>query len=225
MTVPDPTWLRLKGMLRHLAVDRHRPLRSFPDPSVDQGRSPPFRVGLAAWAVDQAAALHARLGDGIVLTVGTLDYPSRRRTYPDGSPRPAPPRADEPLLDPNLLTVGPEAPLEVASGHSLRATLLCSNRGTEPLGLATNGVVLCTVVDPAGRGVVGLHDGPLTLARVVHHLEPARTTRVPMLAGTASTVPDLGYAVPPGRWALEAVVALEGRGRFRTPLLPLLVTL
>ena len=85
MTVPDPTWVGLKGMLHHLTTDRHRPLRSLPDPSLDQGRSPRLRVGLAAWAVDQAAALLARPGHGAVVTVGTLDHPSRRRTCPLGS--------------------------------------------------------------------------------------------------------------------------------------------
>ena len=56
----------------------------------------------------------------------------------------------------------------------------------------TNVVVLCTVVDPADRGVVGVHDGPLTRARVAHGLEAGNDHPGGHAAGAASTVPDLG---------------------------------
>ncbi|MGZ0146694.1 hypothetical protein ACXJJ3_06455 [Kribbella sp. WER1] len=41
----------------------------------------------------------------------------------------------------------------------------------------------------------------------------ARSSRsIPLLIGTASVVPELGYAVPPGEWGLEIVLAPEGGG-------------
>lgn len=218
----DPTWKRLKPVLRGLARDRRRPLRAFPDPAVDHDRAPPYDLTLAAWAVEQAANLHTRFGDGVRLTVGFLAYPPPPER-PEGSSNTTGP-GTEPLLDPNLLTVGPEESLEVRSGHLLRARLLCSNRAGEALALLSTGSVLGRVVDPTNRRIVGGYEGAVTLARVRQPVGPHCTARVSLLAGTASLDGRLGYAVPPGRWALEAILELEGRGRYRTPLLPLTVT-
>ena len=52
--------------------------------------------------------------------------------------------------------------------------------------------------------------------------------RIPLLIGTASFAPRLGYSIPPGGWRLEASVTLGPDPREalvrRTPLLPLTIT-
>ena len=64
------------------------------------------------------------------------------------------------------------------------------------------------------------------------------TVIVPVLVGTASTLPDLGSAVSAGEWAIRVILELEEgdgagwqrptdrtrRRRVRTPLLPITVT-
>jgi hypothetical protein len=55
-------------------------VREFPDPRDQEGRPPPYRIRVAAWAVAVAEDLHRRFGDNVRLTVGSLPYPL-------GSPR------------------------------------------------------------------------------------------------------------------------------------------
>ncbi|MEV0794406.1 hypothetical protein [Kribbella sp. NPDC050459] len=57
--------------------------------------------------------------------------------------------------------------------------------------------------------VVGLYVGPRTLAPVWFAIEPRQSRPVPVLIGTASVVPDLGYAVPPGQWWLVIALARD----------------
>jgi len=54
-------------------------------------------------------------------------------------------------------------------------------------------------------------------------LPAGEVTPFPLLVGTASFVPDLGYAVPPGEWAMTVELELSDRRRVRTASLPLRV--
>lgn len=45
-----------------------------------------------------------------------------------------------------------------------------------------------------------------------------------MLVGTASDSAQLGYAVPPGEWAVRVTLELGDGRRVRTPMLPITVT-
>jgi hypothetical protein len=45
------------------------------------------------------------------------------------------------------------------------------------------------------------------------------TSEIPLLVGTASTKPDLGWAVPPGPWGVRVVLSHDGESAVR--LLPL----
>jgi hypothetical protein len=53
---------------------------------------------------------------------------------------------------------------------------------------------------------------------------PGATERIPLLVGTASFVPDLGYAVPPGEWGVQANLAPAAGTAVRAPALPLTIT-
>ena len=66
-------WDQLKVAL--LNLEGSGALASYPDPSVDEGRQPPFVIRLAPWATDAAEELHQRFGDDVELVVGLLHYP------------------------------------------------------------------------------------------------------------------------------------------------------
>lgn len=89
--------------------------------------------------------------------------------------------------------------------------------------VATNGMVTARVVDPGTGEVVGGYAGAQTMPLVRFQAEPGQSVTIPLLVGTASSVPELGYAVPPGSWAIDAVLKLED-GTYRTPRFPLTVT-
>jgi hypothetical protein len=91
------------------------------------------------------------------------------------------------------------------------------------MNVATNGNITAIVVDPATDRVIGGYSGPQTLALVTYPVKPGGTTRIPLLVGTDSYAADLGYAVPPGNWAIRATIELGDR-TLGTPALPITVT-
>jgi hypothetical protein len=130
---------------------------------------------------------------------------------------------DEPLLDLCLAEVGLNSELEVRSGGEVRGELKLMNRGTRALTLWTNGQVIGRLVDLRAREVVGGFAGAMTLPGVAFRAAPGEAVNVPLFIGTDSFRGTLGYAVPPGRWAVEAALDLRDAGQWRTPLLPIKV--
>jgi hypothetical protein len=140
----------------------------------------------------------------------------------------------------------------VRSGHTLRHGLLLRNLTGRELQLATNGQVTAVVLDPHTGEVVGGHAGFQQLPLIIVRVPPGQAGRVPLLIGTASCTPRLGYAIPPGDWGIQATLTLvphhdaggdsrpgdahrqalravaDRRGRDlprrRTPILPLTIT-
>jgi hypothetical protein len=224
-------WDELKAALVELQASGA--LSAYPDPRVDEGRNPPFRIRLAPWATDAAEELHRRFGDDVELVVGLLHYPE---------PGPLRQHANPPdfisEMDPAVMTVELDAPIVLASGHNVRGALRVHNKGTDPIVIATNGQVTARVVDPRTGEVVGGYSGFQTLPLVYFRADAGGTVVVPVLVGTASFSPTLGYTVPAGQWAIRVVLDLEGgdgsrgqfgadrpaRRRLRAPLLPITVT-
>ena len=60
------------------------------------------------------------------------------------------------------------------------------------------------------------------MALVTVTVEPGGRREVPVLVGTDSVVPELGYAVPPGSWSI--VVEIPTAGRVVSPPLPCVIT-
>ncbi|TCC33400.1 hypothetical protein [Kribbella sindirgiensis] len=54
-------------------------------------------------------------------------------------------------------------------------------------------------------------------------IQPQQSSRVPVLIGTASVDPELGYAVPPGPWGLAVSLHTE-RDRWLLASLELTIT-
>jgi hypothetical protein len=84
------------------------------------------------------------------------------------------------------------------------------------------------VVDPRTGEVTGGFSGPEHRPLIMFRVPPGQTGRIPLLIGTASYTPRLGYTIPPGDWGLYATLALGPPTRDsplrRTPILPLTIT-
>jgi hypothetical protein len=122
-----------------------------------------------------------------------------------------------------------DGPAVVRSGHTLRHALLLHNHSGDELKIATaNGQLATAVVDPATGAVVGGFAGAQALSLITYRVAPGQTKSIPLLTGTASFTPRLGYTVPPGSWGIQATLIL-GRGyrdspHRRTSVLPLTIT-
>lgn len=214
------TWDELRVVLRGLGARDPCPLRRWPDPAVEHPL--PVQVALAPWASDVAAQLEQRFGADVILTVGFLAYPSGRLLGPHGELRALPQPSSDPLLATSGLEVAVVRPLEVQSGHDLRAELQVESHRSSSVVISGNGSVVGRVLDPSTGEVVGGFSGPVLAPLVRFTVEPGATVAVPLTVGTASYSRSLGYAVPPGDWLVEVVLEL-GAGPHRAAPLPLRV--
>lgn len=216
-------WDELKEVILQLRDEQPGVLMGYPTPEVDEGRVPPFGIILAPWATAAAEELHRQFGDDVELTVGALPYPPAR--HPRPQPATAPPSD---LLDPQEITVALDGPAVVRSGHTLRHGLLVRNLTRQELTIATNGDVTAVVVDPRTGQAVGGFAGFHSLAGVFFRVAAGASERIPLLIGTASFTPELGYILPPGSWGIQVPLELAPdiltRHRRLTPVLPLTIT-
>ena len=219
-------WDELRRALGYLMREQPGALLEFPDPHSEHGQPPPFQIRLAPSALATAEDLHRRFGDDVLLTVGYLPYPPDRPPDPVlGRPSLQPPGQP---LDPRETDAQLDGPATVRSGQTLHHGLLVGNLTDRELTIATNGQVTAAVVDPRTGLVVGGFAGAQTLVGINFQVVPGATERIPLLIGTASVVPDLGYTVPPGTWGIEVPLDLQRdvytREARRTPVLPLTIT-
>ena len=216
-------WDELKVVLARLRDEQPGALMLYPMPEEAEGRQPPFVIRLAPWAAATAAELHQQFGDDVELTVGALPYPPGRQPPHPPAAGPAPD-----LLDPHEIAAEPDGPAVVGSGHNLLHGLLLRNLTGRELQLATNGQVTAVVVDPDTGEVVGGFSGFENRPLIMFNVAPGQTGRIPLLIGTASCTPRLGYAIPPGGWGIYATLTLgpptRDSPRRRTPILPLTIT-
>lgn len=214
------SWSELRVVLRGLGARLPCPLERWPDPDAEHDL--PVQVVLAPWASDVAAQLLGRFGEDVVLTVGFLAYPSGRLLDRGGEVGSPPQPSTDPLLDPTDVEVTVARRLDVRSGHDLRAEVRVANHRSSPLVVSTNGSIVARVLDPSTGEVVGGFSGTVVMPLVSFTVEPGAAVAVPLTVGTASCARRLGYAVPPGEWAVEVVLEL-GDGPHRAPPLPLRV--
>jgi hypothetical protein len=216
-------WDELRVILTRLRDEQPDDLLMFPDLRYQEGQPPPYQITLAPTAVAVAEDLHSRFGDSVELTVGALPYPP-------GRPPRWPPITEPPagLLSPQQATVELDRPAVVRSGHTLRHGLLLHNHSGADLKIATNGHLTTAVVDPVTGEVIGGFAGAQIAPLITFQVAPGQTERIPLLTGTASFTPRLGYAVPPGSWGIQATLILgenpRDSPRRHTPALPLTIT-
>ena len=216
-------WDELKPVIARLLEQQPGALTSYPAPDWDEGRIPPFKLRLAPRAAETAAELHRQFGEDVELTVGALPYPLGRPERPRRAPVPLPD-----LLDPREVAVELDGPAVVSYGNTLHHHLRVSNRSGGELQIATNGQVTAVVVDLQTSEVVGGYSGAQTLPLKVFRASPGTSVQIPLLIGTASYTPRLGYIVPAGEWGIRATLTLGPHPRDsphrRTPILPLTIT-
>lgn len=206
----------LQGALLRIREEDPEALTGYPMLPEHGDDGPPYRILLAPWAADVAEELHRRFGDNVKLQVGALGYPmgSGSGRVPDLPPA---------ELGPDEAEVTLEGALSVRSGHAARHGLIIRNLTSRSLDFQTNGQVTALVVDPGTGEVAGGYSGMQYLPLVRFAASPGTPERIPLLVGTASFVPDLGYAVPPGPWAIRVPLELGDGRRLSTPMLPITV--
>ena len=101
-----------------------------------------------------------------------------------------------------------QVPAVVRSGQTLRHGLLLGNLTGRDLQIATNGQVTAQVVDPWTGEVAGGWFGIERAVLVWFRVAPGETGRIPLLIGTASFTPRLGYMIPAGDWGIQATLKL-----------------
>jgi hypothetical protein len=175
--------------------------------------------------------LHKRFGREVVLSVGYFGYPSRLAVDSWGRPLagglgsrpPAEERAE--LADPSTLTVELAGELLLRSGHETDAPLLIANHSTRPIEIHR---LRAVVVDPATGVTVGDAMPPgarspsVTRPQERLSIGPGDAVAFALRVGTASRDPALGYAVPPGAWAVRVFFERSGQVS-RAPLLPITI--
>jgi hypothetical protein len=110
--------------------------------------------------------------------------------------------------------------LTVVSGHDGHHRILIANHTNEPVYFWTNGQVTAHVVDPATLRVVGVSVVAQFASLVCFGAEAHGSALLPLLVGTASVDPRLGYKVPPGTWALRALLQMAPSPPKMAPGLP-----
>jgi hypothetical protein len=180
----------------------------------------PFEVRLVASAQQLAAELHRRFGAAVQLTVGALSFPDASARPFQRAPRRPLPVADE-LLD---FRCELDGPLTIVSGATVSHAVLLTGSMSDPVSVQTNGTLTAEVVDPSDGRIVGGFVGAQSMPLVEFPLRYQRPVRIPLLVGTASYEPALGYTVPPGQWALTVDIRLSDRRTLSTPSMPFVVT-
>ncbi len=203
------------AIFEELGFGPDKPLRRLSGPGGGAFR---VHVDLAAYAEEGARRLVERYGDAVEVRVGVLGYPVDL-----GEGRPAPLASQEPPLD-DTVDIHGVRPLVVRSGYELDSELLITNHGPSSLVIENWGKEIGRVLDPATGEVVGGFSGGHPAPLVRFTASPGESVTVPLIVGTASYRRSLGYAVPPGEWAVEVVLDLGTNRRRRAPLLPLHVT-
>ncbi len=213
-------WADLRRDLGRVQRPHSDVLQQYPTLTTTYQR-PPVRVYLNPTGETVAAELHARYGEFIRLHVGALPYPPAPQPP---AQRPAARRDAAPSpIDPNRAHIVLDGHLSITRGHTATHALLLTNLGTDPITIATNGHLTASIIDPTGAVVGGFTGGQrLPLIRFTAH--PGKTVRIPLLVGTASYRPELGYTIPAGTWHLTAPLHLSDQAHATTPPLTFTVT-
>ena len=184
-------WDELKVVL--LELEGSGTLVVYPDPRVDDNRQPPFQIHLQPGP--RTWPSHCTVDSVTMWSWSSASFDTRSASR-RGSTRVR--EMTIPDMDPTLMTVELDAPIVVASGHTVRGALRVHNLSADTIVVCTNGHVTAQVLDPDTRAVVGCFAGGQILPGIYFRAAPGETVVVPVLVGTASFSPDLGYVVPAG---------------------------
>jgi hypothetical protein len=158
-------------------------------------------VGLRADGEAIAEQIRAEYGDLVKLTVGLQAYPPGRAPDPDCTSLPGPLAIGSPFTA-TLKLLNPS----VRSGEDFKGTATVTNKTDAP-GEFESGEPVTAFVYRAGTDqVVGAYEGGIAGVGVGGTLGPGESIDVQVIGGTASCLPDLGYALPPGDYDVRAAI-------------------
>jgi hypothetical protein len=165
-------------------------------------------VALAADQADKASRINEQFGNAVRLRVGWLNYPLRAES---GAVTTGPCR---PLPDPGAsgglsaqLVLGATA---LGRGGQARGVVHVRNTSAQPIELRSVQPLDAVLLQPGSKKVVGALAASRDNASAGSRLGPGETVSLPVMAGTDSCDPSLGYMVPPG--AYDVVVVVPGAG-------------
>jgi hypothetical protein len=153
-----------------------------------------------------ALDLHRRYGEGIIITLGVFPYPELETGSDDRRWGAGGEEVTIPGLDAHV--VAPDGP--VASGDDGQAELVFTNVGPESVSLATGMYLAGYVLDRRADVVLGGYTGGLPQPAIEFSLQAGQARVMGFVFGTASYRPEVGYALPPGRYRLGVAVPLVG---------------
>ncbi|MGH8476966.1 MAG: hypothetical protein ACRER2_14560 [Methylococcales bacterium] len=174
-----------------------------------------IEIELTAQGEDLAAQLWEQYGDALDISVGAFPYPPSRARLTDAK-HPLPDcRIGEPL-PPTKETIIPGLKLRVVldqpsvpSGADFKAKLVARNTGSTRIHREIEGDPLTAmIVRPGTRDIVGVHYGFIGGMGAAFRLAPGGQQQFAVQGGTASCDLQLGYAVPPGQYAVIVTVRL-----------------
>ena len=160
-------------------------------------------VSLRADGEAVAAEIAAKYGDLVTITVGALSYPDRTTggfgVCNDLVP---PPPTGPTALVATLQPIGSP----VTSGHDFEAVVTVTNTGDDVVTFESGSPLTALVLKPGTEEVVGIYTGGISGVGVGAELGPGESIDIDVVGGTASCVPDLGYALPPGDYEVRVAV-------------------
>jgi len=118
----------------------------------------------------------------------------------------------------------PSDPESIRSGQTTTHHLLLTNLSGRNLSVHTNGNITAAIIDADTGATVGGYTGAQHASLIIFTAAPSETVRIPLLVGTASYSPELGYAVPPGSWHLTAPMDLRDGRHLVTHLLEVTIS-
>lgn len=213
-------WEQLRHDLRRLEDAQPRVLVGRPGLGPRYHR-PPVCIELTAKAEHAAADLYQRYGAFVSLRVGALPYP-----LPDGPGNP--PWQSRQGREPDVASTTEmhfvlDGALSVRTGETTTHALILTNLSSADISVHTNGHLTASIVDEIGS-VVGGSYGPQISPLIIFTAKPSESIRIPVLVGTDSYSPELGYTIPPGIWHLTALMILSDGRQLLTPGLELTIT-
>lgn len=213
-------WDDLAAALLELRDAPGRPLTGYPDPRVNRTGETRFHISLRGWATLEAETLQQRFADSVDLTVGFLRYPQCRleRPIPDD-------HVTRSEIHPSELKISLESPLQVSSGQYLHHPLLLHNVSDQDMTVRTNGNLTAMVFAPESGMLVGGFSGAQHFRGVDVAIGAGGSATIPLLVGTDSLSPSLGYAIPPGAWMARAPLDLADGRRLWTGPIAITVTM
>ncbi len=148
-----------------------------------------------------ADQIHAKYGDLVTIRVGLQAYPPDTGPAPDCTGMPGPLVMGLPLKA--SLQLGSPT---VRSGEDFTATATVTNTSDAAVDFESGEPMMAYLYRPGTDQVVGAYVGGIGGVGAGQTLAPGESIDLDVVGGTASCLPDLGYALPPGQYDVRAAI-------------------